>query len=216
MTAEKEAIQDSFDLGALYDLQSSAVERFSKVSAAFAIVASIDDQGVCVDLMRNILFHDSQAGAKKRDVNAALRTFAKGLRAYTRQEANPTNDRKVRESWTAIETLMWPMLLEPALVSVQFPLHRPAAKQNGNAAQPFVFEGPDEAFDDRVPGRTAHRRKGVIDALFFLVCKPGVDNTAIILLVRLHCRQSRQKMGQASRGRGRRGGGPITPYRALA
>jgi hypothetical protein len=106
MTAEKGAIQDSVDLEALYDLQSSAVERFSKVSAAFAIVASVDDQGVCVDLMRNILFHDGQAGAKKRDVDAALRTFAQGLRAYSRQEANPTNDRKVRESWTAIETLI--------------------------------------------------------------------------------------------------------------
>lgn len=106
ITAEKEASQDAFDIENLYRLQGVAVERFSMVSAAFTIVSSIDDEGVCVDLMRNILFRNDRVGLRKRDVDAALRAFGRGLRAYTRQESSLENDRKVRDAWADIETLL--------------------------------------------------------------------------------------------------------------
>lgn len=106
LMAEKEKIQDRFDIEELYELQSTAVERFAVVSSAFTIVSSIDDDAMSVDLIRNILLQKAPKGTRKVEFDRAVRGFSRGLRAYMREASNAENDRAVRESWMKIEEIL--------------------------------------------------------------------------------------------------------------
>lgn len=106
MMAEKEAIQDGFNIAQLYKLQSSAVERFAIVSSAFTIVNSVETDAVSVDLIKNILFRQEEMRSHKIEIDFSLREFSCGLRAYTRYEASRDNDKRVRQAWTKVENLL--------------------------------------------------------------------------------------------------------------
>lgn len=106
LAVEKESRQELHDIEALYRLQGSAVERFALISSAFTIVGSIEDVAISVDLLKNILFRKDEIGANKIEIDRTLRKFSGGLKAYTREESNSENDRKVRQSWTTIETML--------------------------------------------------------------------------------------------------------------
>ncbi len=106
MMEEKESLQEDLALEELYKMQSGAIERFALVSSAFTIVSSIEEEAVSVDLMRNILFRTEEARGNKVAIDRALREFASGLRAYTRKDASPENDAKVRDAWGAIEEML--------------------------------------------------------------------------------------------------------------
>ncbi len=106
LMSEKESIQAGFNLESLYGLQGMAVERFAMVSSAFTIVASVEEASVSVDLIRNILFRAEEIKGRKIDIDAALRDFSAGLRAYSREESSRKNDLRVRQSWGAVEALL--------------------------------------------------------------------------------------------------------------
>lgn len=106
LMAEKESIQASFHLEQLYELQGSAVERFGITSSAFAIIGSVEDHAIGVDLMRNILFRKDEIGQEKIEIDRALRNFSLGLRGYMREAASADNDAMVRQSWSKIEELL--------------------------------------------------------------------------------------------------------------
>ncbi len=106
LMAEKEARQEKYNLEHLYALQTVAVERFAKVSAAFTIVASVEDDEVAVDLLRNILFTGQEIRENKLVIDKALKPFVSGLRSYMREDSNQDTDKKVRESWTAVEGIL--------------------------------------------------------------------------------------------------------------
>lgn len=103
---EKEALQDRLNIQVLYELQASTVERFSLVSAAFALVGTVDDNAMCLDLIRNILFRPPEIREKKVEIDRALRGFIKGLKAYSKEESNEDNDAAVREYWSTVEELL--------------------------------------------------------------------------------------------------------------
>ncbi len=106
LMSEKESIQAGLNLEWLYGLQGMAVERFAMVSSAFTIVGSVEDEAVSVDLIRNILFRADEIKGKKIHIDAALREFTGGLRAYSREDSSRENDSRVRQSWGRIEALL--------------------------------------------------------------------------------------------------------------
>ena len=55
LNEEKERQQSEFDIELLYDVQNEAVQRFARISASFAIVGSIDDEKITVDLIKRLL-----------------------------------------------------------------------------------------------------------------------------------------------------------------
>ncbi len=106
MMTEKERLQEDMQIESLYGIQTAAVQRFAIMCSAFTIVASVDDDGISVDLLRNVLFFQPEARAHKIEIDGALRNFARGLRAYTWEDSNAENDVKVRKSWAKIEEIL--------------------------------------------------------------------------------------------------------------
>ena len=106
MMAEKERQQEKMRIETMYEIQTTSVQRFAIMSSAFTVVASVDSDAMAVDVMRNVLFHQPEARARKVEIDNALREFARGLRAYTWEDSSEVNDRKVRQSWAKIEDIL--------------------------------------------------------------------------------------------------------------
>ncbi len=106
LMAEKEARKERFKIDGLYAIQSCAVELFAMVSSAFTIVSSVSDEGMCLDLIRKVLFREDEMRRHKVEIDGGLRNFARGLRAYSWTESNRENDLLVRGSWAGIEGLL--------------------------------------------------------------------------------------------------------------
>ena len=103
---EKEAIQAKIRIEDLYDLQGMAIEKFAKMSSAFAIVSSVEETAMGSDLLRELLFKNGDQRQYRIDIDKSVRACSKGLRAYNRQEASHENDILVRQSWARIEELL--------------------------------------------------------------------------------------------------------------
>ena len=103
---EKESRQKRLEIDKQYAIQSLTVERFAIVCSAFTIVASVEDEDMCLDLMRKVLFRKDELRQHRVGIDRGLRNFTRGLRAYMREEGNRENDILVRESWTDIEGLL--------------------------------------------------------------------------------------------------------------
>lgn len=106
LNEEKERIQSDFDIEQLYDVQNEAVQRFARISSSFAIVGSIDDEKITVDLIKRLLFKDGAIRVNNLSIEKNIRTFQEGLREYMRKDSNQSNDRKVRENWAALEGML--------------------------------------------------------------------------------------------------------------
>lgn len=106
LMGEKGSRQERLDIDSLYDLQSCAVERFAMVCAAFTIVASVEDEDIYLELLRKVLFREDEMRQNKVEIDRALRSFARGLRDYSKKASNRENDLKVRESWANLEGLL--------------------------------------------------------------------------------------------------------------
>lgn len=106
LNEEKERQQSAFDIEGLYEIQNDAVQRFARISASFAIVGSIEDQKITVDLIKRLLFKDDEIRVNNMSIEKNIRTFQEGLREYMRKDSNQSNDRKVRENWAALENML--------------------------------------------------------------------------------------------------------------
>jgi hypothetical protein len=105
LIAEKEQKQEAFQLEALYEMQNETAQRFALVSAAFAIVSSVPDEDMSIDLIKRILFRREFLRRNKMAVDRNIREFHRGLRDYMRKESSPEADSKVRAAWTEIERM---------------------------------------------------------------------------------------------------------------
>ena len=103
---EKEGCQSQFDIERLYEVQNGAVQRFARISASFAIIGSIEDEKITVDLIKRLLFQDDAIRVNNLTIEKNIKTFQRGLREYMRTESNKANDRKVRENWAALEAML--------------------------------------------------------------------------------------------------------------
>ena len=106
LMAEKEERQDQFVIEDLYEMQRAAIQRFAQISSVFTIVHSVESPTVAADLIRQLLFRANDARTRRIEIDTAIREFACSLRAYSVEESSIENDRKVRESWEAIEALL--------------------------------------------------------------------------------------------------------------
>ncbi len=106
LNEEKEGCQSQFDIERLYEVQNEAVQRFARISASFAIIGSVEDEKITVDLIKRLLFQDDAIRVNNITIEKNIRTFQKGLREYMRTESNKANDRKVRENWAALEAML--------------------------------------------------------------------------------------------------------------
>lgn len=105
LNQEKEAKQEQHMLDQLYEMQNVSAQRFAMVSASFAIVSSVNDEQMSVDLIRRILFRDEFLRRYKVEIERAIREFHRGLREYMRKDSNADADRRVRLNWTRLEEL---------------------------------------------------------------------------------------------------------------
>lgn len=103
LTAEKEARQDQFGIGELYELQHSAIQRFSQLSSVFTIVHTVESTAVATEQIRHFLFRAGEVPSNSADIVRAIGDFACSLRSYSLEESTVENDRRVRESWEMIE-----------------------------------------------------------------------------------------------------------------
>ncbi len=106
LAAEKEQLQSAIDVATLYGIQKTAISRFALISSAFTTVASIEDVGMGVDLLRQLLFREAEIRGRKVRIDEMIRGFVKGLRAYTREESTAENDKLVRGAWADIEEVL--------------------------------------------------------------------------------------------------------------
>jgi hypothetical protein len=105
LIAEKERKQEAHNLDALYEMQNEAAQRFALVSAAFAIVSSVPDEDMSLDLIKRILFRRDFLRRHKMEVDRHIRGFHRGLRDYMRKESSPEADQAVRSAWSEIERM---------------------------------------------------------------------------------------------------------------
>ncbi len=106
LTAEKEELQSKIDINHLYELQKSAVGRFAMVSSAFTLVGTVEDAAMCADLLRQVLFREPEIKGRRVEIDGIIRTFVKGLRAYSREDSSSELDQKVRTAWGEIESVL--------------------------------------------------------------------------------------------------------------
>lgn len=106
LNEEKERQQSEFDIEQLYEVQNEAVQRFARISASFAIVGSIEDEKITVDLIKRLLFNEDAIRVNNLSIEKNIRTFQEGLREYMRKASNQSNDRKVRDNWAALEGML--------------------------------------------------------------------------------------------------------------
>ena len=106
LLSEKESRQQDLMLEELYELQRRSTQRFALVSACFAIVSSVKDATMTIDLIERILFQEHELRPNKVAIERHLRAFQKSLRAYMLEESNRENDQTVRSSWTAVEEIL--------------------------------------------------------------------------------------------------------------
>ncbi|HVJ42205.1 MAG TPA: hypothetical protein VM639_11935 [Dongiaceae bacterium] len=105
LNQEKEAKQEQHMLDMLYDVQNQSAQRFAMVSASFAIVSSVNDEQMSVDLIRRIMFREDFLRRHKVEIEKAIREFHRGLRDYMRKESNESADKRVRLNWGKLEEL---------------------------------------------------------------------------------------------------------------
>ncbi len=105
LIAEKEQKQEAHCLDALYDMQNETAQRFALVSAAFAIVSSVPDEDMSLDLIKRILFRRDFLRRHKMEVDKHIRGFHRGLREYMRKESSSEADQAVRTAWAEIERM---------------------------------------------------------------------------------------------------------------
>lgn len=105
LIAEKELKQEGHCLDILYEMQNETAQRFALVSAAFAIVSSVPDEDMSLDLIKRILFRRDFLRRNKMVVDKHIRCFHRGLRDYMRKESSPEADSTVRSSWSEIERM---------------------------------------------------------------------------------------------------------------
>ena len=105
LNQEKEAKQEQFMLDALYEMQNQSAQRFAMVSASFAIVSSVNDEQMSVDLIRRIMFREDFLRRYKVEIEKSIREFHRGLREYMRKESNEDADQRVRKNWVSLEEL---------------------------------------------------------------------------------------------------------------
>jgi hypothetical protein len=86
-------------------MQNQSAQRFAMVSASFAIVSSVNDEQMSVDLIRRIMFRDEFLRRYKVEIEKAIREFHRGLREYMRKESNADADQRVRVNWGKLEEL---------------------------------------------------------------------------------------------------------------
>ncbi len=106
LNMEKERLQSAFDIEQLYEVQNESVQRFARISASFAIIGSVEDEKITVDLIKRLLFKGDAIRANNMSIERKIRTFQEGLREYMRKDSNQTNDRKVRENWAELEDML--------------------------------------------------------------------------------------------------------------
>jgi len=85
-------------LDMLYDVQNQSAQRFAMVSASFAIVSSVNEEQMSVDLIRRIMFRDDFLRRHKVEIEKAIREFHRGLRDYMRKESSESADQRVRQN----------------------------------------------------------------------------------------------------------------------
>ncbi len=105
LIAEKEKKQEAFNLDGLYEMQNESAQRFALISAAFAIVSSVQDEEMSLDLIKRILFRRDFLRRHKIEVDRHIKSFHRGLREYMRKESSPEADKLVRTSWGEIEQM---------------------------------------------------------------------------------------------------------------
>lgn len=105
LNREKEAKQEHYMLDMLYDVQNQSAQRFAMVSASFAIVSSVNEEQMSVDLIRRIMFRDDFLRRHKVEIEKAIREFHRGLRDYMRKESSESADQRVRQNWARLEEL---------------------------------------------------------------------------------------------------------------
>jgi hypothetical protein len=105
LIAEKEQKQEAHGLDVLYDMQNETAQRFALVSAAFAIVSSVPDEDMSLDLIKRILFRRDFLRRHKMEVDKHIRGFHRGLREYMRKESSAEADQAVRTAWAEIERM---------------------------------------------------------------------------------------------------------------
>lgn len=106
LRAEKEAQQDQYCIDELYGMQRAAIARFAQISSVFTIVHSVDATPVAADQIRQILFRADDVHSRRAEIDNIIQSFVSNLRAYSVEESTLETDRKVRDSWRDIETLL--------------------------------------------------------------------------------------------------------------
>jgi hypothetical protein len=105
LNQEKETRQEAFTLDSLYEMQNQSAQRFAMVSASFAIVSSVTDEHMSVDLIRRIMFREEFLRRHKVEIEKSIREFHRGLREYMRKDSNEAADQQVRQNWSRLEEL---------------------------------------------------------------------------------------------------------------
>lgn len=101
--SERDKKKVSVDVGALYHLEKSALERYLVLSAVFSTVCANSDENIVSQTFENIVFRPGEHTTVGPDVKITVRDFAHSLRAYTTEDASSESDLVVRESWAVIE-----------------------------------------------------------------------------------------------------------------
>jgi len=106
LMAEKEQRQGDFHIEEIYKLQKNAIERFARISSAFTIIGSVHSDGVGVDLLRGLLFSNQGMRTGKIEIDRAVKSFVRNLRAFSLDEDGYEYDNDVRASWATIEEIL--------------------------------------------------------------------------------------------------------------
>ena len=79
--------------------------RTGTALAIFAIVSSVTNEHMSIDLIRRIMFREKFLRRHKVEIEKSIRAFHRGLREYMRKDSNETADQQVHQNWSRLEEL---------------------------------------------------------------------------------------------------------------
>ncbi|MEE8393578.1 MAG: hypothetical protein V3R66_04475 [Rhodospirillales bacterium] len=106
LTKEKEGRQEKLGLNEAYAAQEIAARRFALISRLYKIATEQKSPALLLEDLKDALSDNSSAFAATPNVDETVNRLAEALTAYLNYSLSDENDRKIRQVWSEIESLL--------------------------------------------------------------------------------------------------------------
>ncbi len=106
LTKEKGGRQEKLNINEAYSVQEEAARRFALISRLYKIATEQKSQVLLHEDLKDALGKNSAAFAATPNADETVNRLAEALTAYLNSSLSDENDKKLRQVWSEIESLL--------------------------------------------------------------------------------------------------------------